>query len=124
MSLFNFKKKEKRKSRSALIMELEFYKDQLLKEQKRCDEIRGEKASAEFETKRLTTENKGLAEEIEKLKQENLAKLNIITDERRKYRKTIDQMQKRIDKLEGELKTKKGGNSKEDNDLPFDKKQH
>lgn len=124
MSLFNFMKKEKRKSRSALTMELEFYKDQLLKEQKRCDEIRGEKASAEFETKRLTTENKGLAEEIEKLKQENLAKLNIITDERRKYRKTIDQMQKRIDKLEGELKTKKGSNSKEDNDLPFDKKQH
>ena len=120
MPLFNFKKK--RKSRSALITELEFYKDQLSKEQKRCDEIRGEKASAEFETKRLTTENKGLAEEIEKLKQENLAKLNIITDERRKYRKTIDQMQKRIDKLEGELKTKKGGNS--DNDLPFDKKQH
>lgn len=118
MSLFKWK------SRKQLKFERDYYKEMLEKEQKHCDDIRGEKVNAEWKASETEKENKALAEENEKLKQENLAKLNIINEERRKSKKTIDQMQKRIDKMEGELKAKKGGDSKEGNDLPFDKKQH
>ena len=114
MSLFRWK------SRKKLKFERDYYKEMLEKEQKRCDDIRGEKINAEWKASENEKENKALVEENKKLKDENLAKLNIINEERRKTSKRIDQMQKRIDKLEGELKAKKGGDSKEDNDLPFD----
>ena len=108
MSLFKWK------SRKQLKFERDYYKQMLEKEQKRCDDIRGEKINAEWKAGETEKENKALVEENKKLKDENLAKLNIINEERRKSKKTIDQMQKRIDKLEGELKAKKGGDGKDE----------
>lgn len=72
------------------------------------------------ENDKLRDENKRLDDENKKLNDENLAKKNIISEERRKSKKKIEGMQKRIDKLENESKTKKDSGRKE-NDLPFDK---
>lgn len=115
------------KSRKVIVNERDHYKQLLEKERQETARLKQEKSDAEFEAQNLETDKNKLAKQIEamrqeneKLKSENLAKLNIINEERRKSSKRIEQMKKRIEKMERQQPKDSG--KKEENDLPFDKR--
>lgn len=115
------------KSRKVIVNERDHYKQLLEKEWQETARLKQEKSDAEFEAQNLEADKDKLAKQIEalrqeneRLKSENLAKLNIINEERRKSSKRIEQMKKRIEKMERQQPKDSG--KKEDNDLPFDKR--
>lgn len=115
------------KSRKVIVNERDHYKQLLEKERQETARLKQEKSDAEFEAQNLEADKNKLAKQIEamrqeneKLKSENLAKLNIINEERRKSSKRIEQMKKRIEKMERQQPKDSG--KKEENDLPFDKR--
>lgn len=123
MKFFIFRKW---KSRKVIVNERDHYKQLLEKERQETARLKKEKSDAEFEAQNLEADKDKLAEQIEalkqeneKLKSENLAKLNIINEERRKSSKRVEQMKKRLEKLEKQIKD---SGKKEENDLPFDKR--
>lgn len=83
------------KPRQVIKNERDHYKQLLEKERQETARLKQEKADVEFE-------NQDLSADKEKLESENLAKRNIIDEERRKHKKKVESMQKRIDKLEAE----------------------
>ena len=110
-----------------IVNERDHYKQLLEKERQETARLKKEKSDAEFEAQNLEADKDKLAKQIEalnqeneKLKSENLAKFNIINEERRKSSKRIEQMKKRIEKMERQQPKDSG--KKEDNDLPFDKR--
>ncbi len=118
---------KKWKSRKVIVNERDHYKQLLEKERQETARLKQEKADAEFEAQNLEADKDKLAKQIEalrqeneRLKSENLAKFNIINEERRKSSKRVEQMKKRIEKLERQQP--KDGSKKEENDLPFDKR--
>jgi len=124
MKFFIFKKW---KSRKVIANERDHYKQLLEKERQETARLKQEKSDAELEAQDLEADKDELAKQIEamgqeneKLKSENLAKLNIINEERRKSSKRIEQMKKRIEKMERQQPKDSG--KKEENDLPFDKR--
>ena len=115
------------KSRKVIVNERDHYKQLLEKERQETARLKQEKSDAEFEAQNLEADKDELANQIEalrqeneRLKSENLAKLNIINEERRKSSKRIEQMKKRIEKMERQQPKDSG--KKEENDLPFDKR--
>lgn len=124
MKFFIFRKW---KSRKVIVNERDHYKQLLEKERQETARLKKEKSDAEFEAQNLEDDKDKLAKQIEELRQENerlksenLAKLNIINEERRKSSKRIEQMKKRIEKMERQQPKDSG--KKEKNDLPFDKR--
>lgn len=118
---------KKWKSRKVIVNERDHYKQLLEKERQETARLKQEKSDAEFEAQNLEADKDKLAKQIEalrqeneRLKSENLAKFNIINEERRKSSKRIEQMKKRIEKMERQQPKDSG--KKEDNDLPFDKR--
>ena len=118
---------KKWKSRKVIVNERDHYKQMLEKERQETARLKQEKSDAEFEAQNLEADKDKLANQIEalrqeneRLKSENLAKLNIINEERRKSSKRIEQMKKRIEKMERQQPKDSG--KKEENDLPFDKR--
>lgn len=118
---------KKWKSRKVIVNERDHYKQMLEKERQETARLKQEKSDAEFEAQNLEADKDKLAKQIEalrqeneRLKSENLAKLNIINEERRKSSKRIEQMKKRIEKMERQQPKDSG--KKEENDLPFDKR--
>ncbi len=115
------------KSRKVIVNERDHYKQLLEKERQETARLKQEKSDAEFEAQNLEADKDKLAKQIEalrqeneRLKSENLAKFNIINEERRKSSKRIEQMKKRIEKMERQQPKDSG--KKEENDLPFDKR--
>lgn len=124
MKFFIFRKW---KSRKVIVNERDHYKQLLEKERQETARLKKEKSDVEFEAQNLEADKDKLAKQIEalrqeneRLKSENLAKFNIINEERRKSSKRIEQMKKRIEKMERQQPKDSG--KKEDNDLPFDKR--
>jgi uncharacterized protein (DUF3084 family) len=118
---------KKWKSRKVIVNERDHYKQMLEKERQETARLKQEKSDAEFEAQNLEADKdkldkqiEALRQENERLKSENLAKLNIINEERRKSSKRIEQMKKRIEKMERQQPKDSG--KKEENDLPFDKR--
>lgn len=114
------------KSRKVIVNERDHYNQLLEKERQETARLKREKSDAEFEAQNLEADKDKLAKQIEalrqeneRLKSENLAKLNIINEERRKSSKRIEQMKKRLEKLEKQIED---GSKKKENDLPFDKR--
>jgi phage shock protein A len=98
------------KSRKKIINERDHYQQLLEKERQESARLKQEKSDAEFENQNLEADNEKLTQDIEalrkeneKLQSENLAKRNIIDEERRKHKKKTDTMQKSINKLNAEL---------------------
>lgn len=123
MKFFIFRKW---KSRKVIVNERDHYKQLLEKERQETARLKQEKSDAEFEAQNIEADKdkldkqiEALRQENERLKSENLAKFNIINEERRKSSKRVEQMKKRLEKLEKQIKD---SGKKEENDLPFDKR--
>lgn len=84
------------KSRKTLKSERDYYKEQLEKEKNQYNALK-------IEIKQIEQELENLKEENKKLSLEKTAMRNIIKEENIKSKRTNEKMQKRIDKLTGEL---------------------